>query len=136
MSPTTICAGVITVATINGRSNPILWYRSFRPRSRAAAYTQATRNPVTMNAARIMWMVSTGVAGLNIATSGCGSVTLPLTGVYHCGWCAHREDRAGDLCPGAGQAHGVGITVDTAPLCDEDQRRESDPEAGEDDVPA
>ena len=38
-----------------------------------------------MNAARIMWIVSTGVALLNIATSGCGSVTFPSTMVNPCG---------------------------------------------------
>ena len=36
------------------------------------AYTAATPNPATMKAARIMWVVCTGVAGLNIAAQGSG----------------------------------------------------------------
>ena len=41
------------------------------------AYTAATPKPATMKAARIMWVVCTGVAALNIAPQGSGSTTLP-----------------------------------------------------------
>jgi hypothetical protein len=48
-----------------------------------------TRNPVTMNAARIMWMVCTGVAGFSMAAQGSGFVTLPPTRSKPRGSCIH-----------------------------------------------
>ena len=41
------------------------------------AYTAATPKPATMKAARIMWVVCTGVAGLSMAAQGSGSTTFP-----------------------------------------------------------
>ena len=76
-------------AKVNGIRKPSLWYLSRRPRSRPTAYTAATRNPVTMNAASSRWMLSGAVAGLNIARHGLTSVTFPSVRVKPRGWFIH-----------------------------------------------
>ena len=48
VSPTKIWMGVRTAPMVNGIANPSRWYRSRCPRRIPAAYTDATRNPVTM----------------------------------------------------------------------------------------
>jgi hypothetical protein len=55
----------------------------------ATAYTLAMEKPATMNAARIMWTVCGGVAGLNIAAHGSTVTTRPLTVSKPVGCCIH-----------------------------------------------
>src|SRR3954464_12680736 len=85
-SPTANWIGVAMHATVKGISRPRRWMRARRPRSIPTAYTDATRNPVTMYAARIMCGTSYGTAGLKITFSGSTEVTSPVVGEKPWGW--------------------------------------------------
>jgi hypothetical protein len=64
-------------ATLKAITKPSRWYRSCRPRSIAAAYTEATMNPPTRYAATSMWAASSGIASLKMTCTGSTSTTLP-----------------------------------------------------------
>src|SRR6476620_501185 len=85
-SPTANWIGVAMQATVSGIRRPRRWMRSRRPRSIPTAEIEATRNPVTRYAARIMCGTSYGTAGLKITFHGSTEVTLPVVGENPCGW--------------------------------------------------
>ena len=59
----------------------------------------ATMNPVTRYAARIMCGTSYGTAGLKITFHGSTDVTSPVDGEYPCGWFIHELTATTEKAP-------------------------------------
>src|ERR1700761_4088001 len=63
------------------------------------AYTPATTNPVTMYAARIMWVASYGVEALKNTDTGSTLLILPLVSVYPAGEFIHEFAAPTEIAP-------------------------------------